>query len=274
MQNTINLPATSINATAPHRRPGNKGPSAGPPFPPHVVRGSAAIRRSGNYLNGNWRAAINDLLMARAQYPTFDGPLKEDLTAAHYADQYMCLHPNATKSDAWLKGLNKASVQSASIDKNQNELSGDIFSPLKALAHAISGEGTPLHVKIEKIGINPTPNNIPTLRSLLENAHIGSSPIFLEKVGYNSGADSSIAGAYLGNITLKISGIVHKSDSKHFTFTGEARAYHDIYDADASSHRSWLAETSTTVLRAIMDSEQSKPYEIVISGSLPLHYSQ
>jgi hypothetical protein len=142
------------------------------------------------------------------------------------------------------------------------------------LAHAISGEGTPLHVKIEKIGINPTPNNIPTLRSLLENAHIGSSPILLEKVGYNSGADSSIAGAYLGNITLKISGVVHKSDSKHFTFTGEARAYHDIYDADASSHRSWLAETSTTVLRAIMDSEQSKPYKIVISGSLPLHYSQ
>ncbi|HEY0290078.1 MAG TPA: lipid II-degrading bacteriocin [Pseudomonas sp.] len=274
MNNTITLPATYIKATAYNRSPNNKGNFGGPPLPPRVSRGAAAIRRSAAYLNGNWQEIINSLLTAQFNNPHLIGPLKEDLTTAHYADQFMCLNPNATTANAWLHGLNKASVRSVPIDKNENELSGGLFSPMKALAHAISGEGTPLHIKIENTGIKPTPINLPALRTLIENAQIGSSPVHIEKAAYNSGIDSTIAGSYLGNITLKISGIVNKYNEQHFTFTGEARAYHDTYDADASSHRSWLAEAATTALRVIMEKEQSKPYEIVISGSLPLHYSQ
>lgn len=272
--NGIKLPNINITATSPHRRPGNKGNSGGPAFPPHVRRGSAAIQRSKFYLEGNWQGMINALLEQQSANPQLAGALKEDLIAAHHADQYMCINPNATPADVWLQGLNKASVRGEPINVTEGELSGGIFSPMKALAHALSGEGTPLRVSIANIGIQPTPSKLPGLKAMIDNARIGSSPIYIEKIPYNTAIDSAIRGAYLGNITLKITGVVHKHDNQHFTFTGEARAYHDTYDANASTHRSWLVESATSALNMIMQSEQSKSYEISISGALPLNHAQ
>ncbi|MBD8119667.1 lipid II-degrading bacteriocin [Pseudomonas lutea] len=272
--NGITLPNINVTAKSPRGSAGNKGNSGGPPLPPHVLKGATAIKRSKFYIEGNWQEMINGLLDRVAYNPTLAGPLREDLYAAHHADQYMCLKPNTRPADAWLKGLNKASVRGEPLNLSENELSGGLFSPVKALAHALSGDGTTLHVNILNIGIKPSPANMPMLKNMIDNAQIGSSPINIDRVGYNTGADSGITGAYLGNITLKITGIVHKHDSQHYTFAGDARAYHDVYDANASSHRSWLTESATTALRTIMDNEKAKPYAINISGALPLTHSQ
>jgi hypothetical protein len=272
--NGIILPNIKVTAKSPQGRSGNKGNSGGPPLPPHVLRGSIAIKRSKFYIEGNWQEIINGLLAKMAHNPILAGALLEDLNAAHHADQYMCRNPDARPADAWLKGLGKASVRGEPLNLSENELSGGLFSPVKALAHALSGDGTPLQVNIANIGITPSPSNMPALKNMIDNAHIGSSPINIDRVAYNTGADSTITGAYLGNITLKITGVVHKHDTQHYTFAGEARAYHDMYDANASSHRSWLTESATTALRVLMDNEKSKPYEINISGALPLNHAQ
>lgn len=273
MNGTINLPRSTITAKAPGRG-SIKGSFASPHFPPHVRRGAAAIKRSRPYLQGKWQEMLNDQLIQIGSNPALTGILKQDLMAAHHADHYMCVNPNARAADAWLSGLNRASVRNTPIDISENALSGGFFSPMKALAHAMSGEGTPLQVNIGNIGINPTPLNVPTLGAMIAGAQIGSSPINIDRIAYNSGIDSAIAAAYLGNITLKITGTVHKESHQNYTFTGQATAYHDTYDANVSTHRSWLAESATAVLRTIMEKEQSKSYEIVISGALPIHHTQ
>jgi len=275
MKGPIRLPPIKITATRPNKSAGYKIDFGGPPLTPPALRAIANGIRLRSYLKGEWQATINNLLIeATRNNPHFIGPIKDDLTAAHYADQFMCLNPLATAEFAWRQGWSQARSKGMTIEKNENELSGGIFSPMKALAHAISGEGTPLQIKIENIGINPKLANLPALRTMINNARIGSSPISIEKTAYNTGIDSRITEAYLGNITLKITGHVHKYDQQRFTFTGEARAYHDIYDANPSSHRSWLAENATTVLSAIMQSANSKSYEISISGALPINHSQ
>lgn len=275
MKGPIRLPPIKISATPPNKSAGHKVDFGAPPLTPPALRAIANHIRLRAYLKGEWQATVNNLLIeATRNNPHFIGPIKDDLAAAHSADQFMCLNPLATAESAWRQGWSQARSKGTIVDKNESELSGGIFSPMKALAHAISGEGSPLNVKIQNLGIRPNLANLPALRTIIDNAQIGSSPINIEKVAYNTGIDSRVTEAYLGNITLKISGHVHKYDQHHFTFTGEARAYHDIYDANPSTHRSWLAETATTVLSAIMQNENSKSYEISISGSVPINHSQ
>ena len=274
MQRPIILPPLDITASSIPNMGGHPVPS-GPPLTLPLIKAMAASQRLRAYLNGDWHLIINNLLIdAERNTPHFNGAIKEDLATAHHADQLMCRSLQAVAEQAWKQGFSVAKSRGYDIDASENELSGGVFSPLKALSHALSGEGATMQVKIEKTGIRPTPNNIPALRTLIENAQTGSSRIHLEKVFYDTGIDSKITAAYLGNITLRITGDVHKHDQHHFTFNGEARAYHDRYDANASTHRNWLAEKATTMLDKIMQTKGAKDYDIAITGSLPINYSE
>lgn len=275
MRPPLDLPPININARGPKPNFGSRAHPGGPPFTPPMMNAIARHQRLRAYLKGDWQQILNILLTdALRNNPPLNGPLKEDLATAHSADQFMCRNPQLSAEDAWRKGWSKAKAHGNNIDKNENELSGGAFSPIKALAHAISGEGTPLQIKIENTGIKPNPNSVPALRALIESAPIGSSPVFIDRVSYNTGIDSKVTEYYLGHISLKIEGQVHKHDQHHYSFAGEVRAYHDFYDANRSSHRDWMAETATTALNTIMQAVNSQGYEIAITGSLPINYSQ
>jgi hypothetical protein len=274
MQRPIVLPPINITASSMPNMGGHPVPN-GPPLTTPLLKAMAAAQRERAYLKGDWHLIINNLLIdSERNTPHLNGALKEDLATAHHADQLMCRSLQAMAEQAWRQALKEAKSRNYSIDPSESELSGGVFSPLKALSHAVSGKGTTLEVKIENTGIRPNPSSVPALRTLIENAQTGSSRIHLERVSYDTGIDSKITAAYLGHITLRISGDVHKHDQHHFTFTGEARAYHDRYDANASSHRHWFAEKATTMLDKIMQSEGAKDYEIAITGSMPISYSE
>lgn len=153
MQNTITLPPTTIKARTPTSM-GGRGHPDGRPLTPPLMKAMAEHQRLRAYLNGDWQPMLNSLLTdAQRNKPHLTGPLKDDLTASHYADQYMCRSPQATAEQAWRQGSSAAKSRGSNISTTENELSGDVFSPIKALSHAISGQGTPLQVKIENTGI-------------------------------------------------------------------------------------------------------------------------
>jgi RHS repeat-associated protein len=70
--------------------------------------------------------------------------------------------------------------------------------------------------------------------------------------------------AYLGNITLELSGTltVNCEGTCSWSFSGTMSAAPDVYDANPSDHRTPAAEASTAVLRKI----PGKPYRIQIVG--------
>lgn len=74
--------------------------------------------------------------------------------------------------------------------------------------------------------------------------------------------DSLQSGWALGNITLRVVGNVKVAEDGAWIFDGELRAYDDLYDANASTHRDWIGESATSFLRSVMQT----PYTIKMPG--------
>ncbi|QYX50375.1 lipid II-degrading bacteriocin [Pseudomonas tussilaginis] len=147
-----------------------------------------------------------------------------------------------------------------------------MFTPLKAFAHFIYGKGATATVPLEKTRLSPSPQKIPELQKMIDSAAIGKTEIDI-RVNYDTFQDSFNTGAYLGNITLRIIGTIERNKEGKVTFSGQARAYNDIYDGNASTHRQIWAETLTTALRLVGEKNKATHYEIELPGSIPITYS-
>lgn len=134
----------------------------------------------------------------------------------------------------------------------------------------MAGSGADVSTNLNRLGLNLSVTKIPALESVFSSAIIGTSPVYLPKVAYNTGQDSHTTWAWLGNITLKIEGAVHKDHSGRISFDGVARAYNDTYDFNASTHRSEIGEKATAGGRLLDGIVKGKPYQIIIHGELPI----
>ncbi|MDD1014129.1 lipid II-degrading bacteriocin [Pseudomonas sp. TNT2022 ID1025] len=237
----------------------------------------AWAQRDDAYVSGNWWAMLC-LDLKRAQYnrPPFSlGLMAPDLLCSHHADQLIANDPNLPNQVAWRQGRIKSTKYGAdksSTLSTEVNFSGGIFTPLKALAHAIYGNGATTTVPLENTGIEPTVEKTPELKQAIDSAMLGSSSIDIN-VTYYTGQDSFAARVYLGDITLRIIGTVNKDANGKVEFSGHARAYNDRYDGDANIHRLPIDEALTTALRAIMKNSNATSYQIKIPGSLPIVYS-
>lgn len=135
------------------------------------------------------------------------------------------------------------------------------------------GKGKPARVRLDRVGISPTPNKIPDLMAIINAAGVGVTTINL-KVPYPTAQDSNVARIYLGNITLQIKGEVIRYTSGNLKFAGTVKAYPDRYDATASSHRAAFDEGATTALREVGRVARAQDYEIRITGELPINFSR
>jgi len=203
-----------------------------------------------------------------------DGIIIGELKAAHGADLVMLRNSTLSTADAWNLGIKEgAKIKNTEQLAIEQEFSGGIFTPFKAFSHWLLGKGKPANVRLDRIGISPTPSNIPDLMAIINTAGVGVTSVNL-KIPYSTAQDSNVARIYLGNITLQITGDVTRYASGTLKFAGKIKAYSDRYDANASSHRASFDEQATSALREVGRVANARDYEIRITGELPINFSR
>ena len=74
----------------------------------------------------------------------------------------------------------------------------------------------------------------------------------------------------LGDITLKLNGLLYTSCDCQWNFVGVLSAADDFYNFNASTHRSRTGEAATTLGRWIGKACGAKPYVIKFNGNEPI----
>jgi hypothetical protein len=257
----------------------SRGSGRGLPFPaPLAMIGKMIQERNVAYERGHWPQMLGRHLVAmRNNRPVrygLDGFIIGDLKVAHGSDLLMLKNPGLGTADAWKLGI-KEGTKITAIEQLaiEQEFSGGVFTPFKAIGHWLLGKGKPASVRLDRIGISPAPNKIPDLMAIINTAGVGITSVNM-RVPYSTAQDSNIARIYLGNITLQITGQVIRSTSGSLAFTGTAKAFSDRYDANASNHRSVFDEKATTALHQVGRVARAQDYEIRITGELPINFSR
>lgn len=283
MSNTVYLASSPVRALSPtppvamesvtylFSRP-NAGRHNPLPRPGNVIAAQHPFRLR-KYGEGYWREMtikhmeeINRQLQSGWRYmPTAE--LLFDIAKVPVADKYMCLNPYALPTDAMRESINGWGFRKKTTEAK--ELSGGILSPFSAWSHYLDGSGADVLTQINRLGLNLSAAKIPALESAFASAMVGTSPLSIPKVAYNTRQDSWLTWTWLGNISLKIEGTVHKDHNGRVSFVGTARAYNDVYDFNASTHRSELGEAATAGGR-YLGANKGKPYQIVIQGEAPI----
>ncbi|WP_285432711.1 lipid II-degrading bacteriocin [Pseudomonas sp. fls2-241-R2A-110] len=267
--NGIVLPPIQINAAAPGYTP----PTASGAWPapnPAMVFIAQQQERNQFYSQGLWREMIIKITNEQ-QSSIRNGvavgivsSIVRDMQAIPFADNYICLNPNMSPAQAlhYTSSYFKAGSVPESIG-----LSGGLLTPIAAFGHFLYGNGASAEANINSLGLNLSGTSIPMLESAFVNAPVGRTSIALDKVPYNTSSDSWMTASWLGNITLKIEGVIIKQENGKLSFNGGARAYNDIYDANPSTFRSAIGESATSVLAAVEKYLNAKPYEISLQGT-------
>ncbi|MBV6825827.1 lipid II-degrading bacteriocin [Pseudomonas sp. PD9R] len=276
MSNGIALPPIVTTAIAPAHSP----MPVGAPWPapnPAIVAAAQQTERNGHYSEGLWREMIIRITNEQKAYITngaitggFTAAFARDMVTMPFADNYICLNPHMSPAQA----LNYASRHVTAPGQSPTRFSGGVLTPVAALGHFLLGKGVSAETDINSLGLNLSSTPIPMLQAALATAPVGRTSILLNKVPYNTSSDSWMTASWLGNITLKIEGAVIKQENGSLVFSGGARAYNDIYDANPSTFRSAVGENATSVLSAVEKHLNATPYEIAIKGTNLIFISQ
>jgi RHS repeat-associated protein len=147
---------------------------------------------------------------------------------------------------------------------NQNPLSftdpSGLLSSAEALAHYRGGTGTALDMDFSEI---PTalvlPTDFPAVKAATNSACFDRTM----KIDDRTSFASLMKWLTVGNITLRLQGTLTTKCDCSWSFSGYLKSFDDIYDFNASTHRSIIGETLTTIGRNI----PGKPYDIRIRGA-------
>jgi hypothetical protein len=257
----------------------SRGSGGGLPSPaPMAMIGKMIQERNVAYERGHWPQMLGRHLEAmRNNRPIrygLDGFIIGDLKVAHGADLLMLKNSKLDTANAWKLGIKEgAKIKNTEQLAVEQEFSGGIFTPFRAIGHWLLGKGKPVSVRLDRTGISPAPNKIPDLMAIINTAGIGVTTVNL-RVPYSTAQDSNIARIYLGNITLQITGEVIRNTSGSLKFAGTAKAFSDRYDANASNHRAIFDEGATSALRQVGRVARAQDYEIRITGELPINFSR
>jgi hypothetical protein len=276
----MELPPIIITAPDPFYPGLNQG-GGGTLQNPAIAFNQMQLIRNNYYVQGMWRQVIVKLCSEAEFYMNKSGgqfaewmvgeALGRDLKVLPFADNYMCVNGVSPEAALWYAYQNPLLVTKVDAVQQSNLLSATDLGPVSALGHFINGNGSGVQMDITKLGLTPSVTNIPLLEQYFASMPVGTSSVLIDKVPYDTFADSFNTGVVLGHITLKIEGTASKSESGAIKFNGEARAYNDKYDANQGSFRNALPESATTILRKIQEVTNAKEFEIEIKGSLPIN---
>lgn len=274
MSTTIQLPAISVSAAAPGYAPIRGLPSPAPN--PGETFNAYMLQRFPHYAEGRWREMLIKLTDEQSRYmkdgkiTSLTESIRRDLTMLPLADNFLCKNPHLSPGQALFQMARNYDPRRDKLSEAR-ELSGSVLTPVAALSHFLNGDGAEVRTNINNLGLKlSSSTHMPELEKLFASAPYGSSPLRIDKMAYKTGNDSWGTGLWLGSISLKIEGIVHKGKD-NLKFVGNAKAYHDLYDANKGTHRDALSEKATSVLAAIEEYLKGTPYPIAIQGELPIN---
>ncbi|WLG95427.1 lipid II-degrading bacteriocin [Pseudomonas sp. FP198] len=209
------------------------------------------VERERGWVAPHWR--INDALF------------KSKIVTFSLADALM--RSGFTSREAIIAISNSKYARSTTFKLETPKLSGGTFSPVKALGHYLWGKGQKLEVDINSIGLRITESRLPLLKQSIEHSKSpGTYHLVDPKIGYDTGQDSAVTGAYLGRVTLRVEGDFIRNEDSSWQFVGKVKAYHDLYDFNKSD-RPLPLEQLTTAGRAL----PGKAFAIDISGEHNIH---
>lgn len=154
-----------------------------------------------------------------------------------------------------------------------DNLSGSAWSVFSAMSNFFWGNGRPMNVDIKNIGLNIQAHKIPGFQNEISSYSNPGIYNLSYKFAYNTGNDSVVAGLYLGNITLNMTGTFTRNTDGTWILNANVRGFQDTYDFNASSHRSTVNENLTTAWRYLENMFKGKPFQININGNYPLKLS-
>ena len=275
----MDLPPSHVYAYPQTSAPGGYGPpnftgpviNAGQSYPPGMPNpiSSALLYKGDLYCSPNCLTEFQN----QAARDLFGVQTKVVLKALAATDQLQAegdsLRPAFNLVASSFSGHPQIHENILRYPAENRTLSGGSLTPFHALAHAITGGGVSISFPIANIGLNVNLSTIPLVMDAIRNGiPVGTSPVDVS-FPYDVGKDSNAAWLTLGNITLRVVGSVTKAENGAWIFAGEIRAFNDVYDANPSSHRTWLGESLTTLLGEI----PLTPYEVVIGGAIPVTLS-
>lgn len=180
------------------------------------------------------------------------------------ADTNLVKTPRMTVYDAY-HSRNPAPAYYDYHSMNIPEMSGNVTTPIAAMAHFIWGNGQTRSVKLTDVGLKIHPNQIPQIMNIVNSGVVGSFPISTD-FSRNTGDDNVIAGAYLGHITMKTEGMLNIDAAGNWGYSGVGRAYNDVFDFNLGDFRGPVAEASTRLGAKFTGT----PYQIALPGEIPI----
>ncbi len=139
-----------------------------------------------------------------------------------------------------------------------------LFSSPEGLLHYMGGTGSAVSVPFNDVDTaSVKATNFSQVKAAIGSCSPGSYPVN-GVAGFSTGGDAAL---YLGNITLKLIGTVTVNCDCSWCFQGTLSAYPDVYDFNASNHRTPAGEFSTFVGSLL----PGKPYTMNIVGSKPVN---
>lgn len=136
-----------------------------------------------------------------------------------------------------------------------------------AFSHYRGGSGRPLRMSFNDIDTSSVkPSQFPALKAYIGPGKVCRNQIIQiedARLKFLTSGDQSL---FLGNITLKLNGVLITRDDCSFEFKGILKAFDDIYDFNPSFHRNIFAE-GLTRLGSLIPGTQ---YYIQIRGEKPI----
>lgn len=161
-----------------------------------------------------------------------------------------------------------------SPDQGPPKLSNSPYAIAAALSNFLWGNGRAMSVDINYLS--------------LQYIHSGNIPGFNERMNtignpgrynltfsfpYNTASSNVFMPLILGNITLQLDGTFTRNATGSWAFDGVVRAQApDLYDFNASTHRSKVNEDLTTIGRWMGERFHGVPYEIQINGETAVKF--
>ena len=128
-----------------------------------------------------------------------------------------------------------------------------------------STKRTPIRISFDEINTSEVKvTDFPAVKRLLSEKKIGTHPVTWknknDNLPFSTSGDQSL---YLGNISLKLEGTLEIKADCTWPFDGTLKCFDDLYDFNASTHRSPIGEWLTSIGRKT----KGKPFYVEIRGA-------
>ncbi|EXU76895.1 lipid II-degrading bacteriocin [Erwinia mallotivora] len=172
------------------------------------------------------------------------------------------------------QGWNSKQRLDMRLDQGIPTLGNNPYAIISALNNYLTGNGRGMSIDISTLALQfLKPNDIPGFNERMNSTGRPGQHNMTFSFPYNTAGTNVFMPYILGNITLQLDGVFTRNASGSWGFNGVIRAQvPDLYNFNASTHRSKTNEDLTTFGRWLGERFNGVPFEIQINGQTPVNF--